>query len=269
MTLTERTDYFNDAYRPFEVTLLSNSFNLQILNTIRDYMPSGARNESPFCLRSGPGKLKEVYLKSNSGKKLPPNPSVYGLPSGSSSTSSELSLIDSDDDPDRSDDASNFDDLSTHPTAMNTSSFMMNNTRRLSVEESRAEFFSRFQVSAYPMIRYLSELDAYPPEQLTIETVPTHDLCEPCEPNMSKNDLHLYKSYVKVGRSNDSRLNIDTTTDYASFFQTSKSDERIRQEYTSVFESMVSPTPNEADFKLYCNHVAGRSITIDFQATRT
>lgn len=94
MTFNERMDYYFDAYRPFEINYLASLFSLQILNTIRDYMPSGAIDFSPFCLRLEPGKIKEVYLKIQNDKKLPPNPSVYG---GiiSSSSDSELSLMDS------------------------------------------------------------------------------------------------------------------------------------------------------------------------------
>lgn len=120
-TLKERIDYYDDAYRPYEITYLASSFSNQILHTIKDFMPVGVTNYSPFCLRLGPGKLKEKYLGLPSNKRLPPNPSVYGLPSTSSSAS-ELSILDSD----LSDD-SDLDDLSTHPTAMNTSSFMMMN----------------------------------------------------------------------------------------------------------------------------------------------
>lgn len=106
ITLEERMDYFFDAYRPFEVTYFDASFSLQILNTVRDFMPSNSTNYSPFCLRLGPGKLKEVYLSMPSSKRLPPNPSVHGLPS-SSSTTSDLSLMESDsgDDDDSSDDS--------------------------------------------------------------------------------------------------------------------------------------------------------------------
>lgn len=272
-------DYFNDAYRPFEVTHLSNSFNLRILNSIRDYMPSGARNES-CCLRTEPGKLEEVYMNSKTNKKLPPNPSVYGLPSGSSNTSSELSLIDSDDEPNGSEEGSNFDDLSTHPTATNTSSFMAPLTSRLSIDTARAELATRFHVSAYPLVRYLGELEVYPPEQqLPSGTAQTDDKCEPCEPNMSKLDLQLYKNYVNIGRSSDWRLITDVMCvhpgdresqanelklEYAACFGwiPSRSDESVRREYRNVFKSMMSPAPSEADFKLYCNHVACRSIEV-------
>lgn len=282
VTLNERTDYFNDAYRPFEVTLLSSSFSLQILNTIRDYMPSGAKNESPFCLRSAPGKLKEVYMKSQSSKKLPPNPSVYGLPSGSSSTSSELSLIDSDDDLDDSEDESDFDDLSTHPTAMNTSSFLLaNSSNRLGeLNDSRTTLTSRIRAQdTYPIIRYLSELDVHNAGQRYIGGEP-NDLCELCEPNMSQIDLKLYKNYVNIGQSNDWELKTDSMSlnqedqeermeklrggyeySFSSLIDRSVV-AKARQEYGDIFEAMMAPAPSEADFKLYCNHVAGRSIDV-------
>jgi hypothetical protein len=257
MTLTERIDYFNEAYRPYEFTHLSNSFNLQILNTIRDYMPSGAKDESPFCLRTGPGKLKEVYLKSQSNKKLPPNPSVYGLPSSSSSASSELSFIDSDD---GSEDGS-LDDLSTHPTAMNTSSFLMANNSRLSVENARADLNSRFHSSGYPMLRYLSEPDVYSIEEEAGGALQTTDLCRLCESKTAKTDLELYKNYINIGRTNDSKV-IPSVAKYAEFFDllSALTDSTKAQEYETIFKSVITPTPSETDFKLYCNYVSGSQV---------
>jgi len=166
ITKKERVDYFFDAYRPFEMSYLSSSFSLQILNTVRDYMPSGSHNPSPFCLRLGPGKLKELYLRqsSKSNKRLPPNPSVYGLPSTSSAASSEVSSVISDDDDLSAEDEDNeqqtryqerrrfsntLDDLSTHPSAMNTSSFLLTNDTNIKYRND------------YSIMRYLDESQQY------------------------------------------------------------------------------------------------------------
>lgn len=186
MTLRERTDYYSDAYRPFEITHLSSAFSLQILNTIRDFMPSGASHYSPFCLRLGPGKLKEMYLRLAPNKRLPPNPSVYGLPSTSSSTS-DLSLIDSSDNDD-----SDLDDLSTHPTAMNTSSFISNNNTPVSGRKKKEN---------YSLMRYLSE-DILPHHEAG-EIEPTINNYGDMLSVISERDMETYKKYVNFARSTD------------------------------------------------------------------
>lgn len=181
-TLEERIDYFGDAYRPYEVTYLATSFSLQILHTIKDFMPIGAVHHSPFCLRLGPGKLKEKYLRMPSNKKLPPNPSVYGLPSTSSSAS-ELSILD---DSELSDDGSNeMDDLSTHPTAMNTSLMMLNPTSRIPHEN----FASK---------RYLSDEDI-----LSTGTERRNDYYGCMVMPISVDDFKLYKNYSLIGKASD------------------------------------------------------------------
>lgn len=59
----ERTDYFLDAYRPYEITYLLTSFSNQILHTVKDMMPNGALNYSPFCRRLGPGRIEAAGLE--------------------------------------------------------------------------------------------------------------------------------------------------------------------------------------------------------------
>lgn len=180
-TLDERMDYYSDAYRPYEMTFLASCFSVQILQTIRDFMPNGATHYSPFCLRLGPGKLKEKYLKLPSSKKLPPNPSVYGLPSTSSSASELSSLMDSE-----SGDDSDLDDLSTHPTAMNTSSFLL--LGRSTKKEPRESF---------AINRYLSEENFSPHIPKPLDDY--GGLCV----SATIPDLEVYSNYVKLGKSSD------------------------------------------------------------------
>lgn len=178
-TIEERIDYFGDAYRPYEVTYLATSFSLQILHTIKDFMPIGAVHHSPFCLRLGPGKLKEKYLRMPSNKKLPPNPSVYGLPSTASSAS-ELSMID---DSELSEDGSiEMDDLSTHPTAMNTSLMVM----------------SRNHHEDFALNRYLTDEEIFSTgTERRIEYYGC--MIMPISPE----DFQLYKRYTLLGKSPD------------------------------------------------------------------
>ena len=182
MTLDERLDFFFDAYRPFEITYISSMFPLQILNTVRDFMPSTSVNYSPFCLRLGPGKLQEVYLRMLNNKKLPPNPSVYGLPS-SADSNSELSFIDSEEDMN-----SDMDDLSTHPTAMNTSSFLLPD----SIGGKRREDYS--------IMRYLSD-EILPSEVNDIPEFMDNDY--DMFASITAVDLDVYKNYISMGNSQD------------------------------------------------------------------
>lgn len=269
MTLDERVDYFLDAYKPFEVTFLSSLFSSQVLNTVRDYMPSGAENDSPFCLRSAPGRLKEMYMRSNSSKKLPPNPSVSGMPAGSSSSSSELSLMDSDED-DEDDDGSNWDDLSTRPTAINTSSFAFADT----TFNSEGSVISHRSQDGYPMSRYLSDLQALQASENLDAVSANH--CEISPPTLDKIDVDLFRSYVNIGKANDCRMfAANNPNPWTSHPETSplsigmdsclalNSDDlqqqailaRSRQEFTSLFGSLELLKPSQKDLLLYSSRL--------------
>lgn len=218
-TWEERVNYFADAYRPYELSYLSTSFSIQILHTIKDFMPIGANHHSPFCLRLGPGKLKEKYLSSR--KRLPPNPSVYGLPSTSSSAS-ELSLLDSD-----LSDESNLDDLSTHPTAMNTS-FVMTNS------------FSRNQ-AYHSENRYLSEEDV-------LSTITEKIVCDDIVMPIEADDFDLYARYVNMDFKDNSKSNsfdysqpdhfkLDHNIDMSLDFKPSDSDLLCYENYFKVVQA--------------------------------
>lgn len=270
MTLGERVDYFFEAYRPFEVTLLENLFPSQLLNTVRDYMPGDARDDSPFCLRSTPGKLEEIFMRSHPGKKLLPNPSVYGLPSSDSSSSSKLSLIDSD--KDASDEGSNFDDLSTHPAAINRSSFAITNA---SANDTSFAINRSAQVG-YPMSRYLSDLEVYQSFDNMDATSRNH--CEISTPSSDKYNIDLFKSYVSIGAAHDCKTfaainpdsaDLDLESAMSRYMDSSLllcSDDlqrqqtelfRLHQEYTKLFASLELLKPSEADLQLYKIHAAG------------
>lgn len=177
-TLPQRIDYFFDANRPYEITYLASSFSVQILHTIKDFMPFGALNYSPFCLRLGPGKLKEKYLHLPANKKLPPNPSVYGLPSTSSSTS-DLSLLDSD-----ISDSSDSEDLAgANMTAMN-SSLLLNTSRRKSLNDQSTSMFVNDILNSVSMDK-----------DKAIECYGCMDV------PLSAADFEIYRIYTQVGKS--------------------------------------------------------------------
>lgn len=177
-SLKERIDFFFDAYRPYEITYFITMFSNQILHTIKDFMPYGSTDYSPFCLRLAPGKLKEKYLKIADSKRLPPNPSVSGIPSTSSSTSS-ISLMDSD-----LTDDTDLDDLSTHPTAVNTSSFMVSNMHK------------RVSTTDYAIQMYLND-----PQDHSMSTEMENDPYGYMILPISAEDFEYYKKYVKFGSS--------------------------------------------------------------------
>lgn len=177
-TLEERVDYFLDAYKPYELTCLSTLFHLQILNTIRDFMPYGAVNYSPFCLRLGPGKLREKYLKLPSNRRLPPNPSVYGLPSNSSS-SSDISILD-EEDLSVQDDQSEI--LSNQPTTVNFTSSI--------------DGLDRTRTENYTLMRYLTEEDV-----ASIHREESSQIFHEVSSTMDANDLALYLEYHMIGRT--------------------------------------------------------------------
>lgn len=202
-TLDERIDYFADAYRPYELTYLDTSLSTQILHTIKDFMPNGASHYSPFCFRLSLGRLQEKYLRLPKNKRLPPNPSVYGLPSTSSSAS-ELSLsIDSD--------LSDLDDLSTHPTAMNTSSLLTMNMSALSTSTKRIPVPASCSTQAPPAVDFnlsenLSEIDFFSPADDQKD-----DIYGDLSSQLNQRDLELYKNYCSM-----EKLKANLTEDHAS-----------------------------------------------------
>lgn len=228
MTLTERMEYYFDAYRPFEINYLTSLFSLQILNTIRDYMPSGAIDFSPFCLRLEPGKLKEVYLKIQNDKKLPPNPSVYG---GivSSSSDSELSLMDSrrsNDSSETSQDEEEGDDDGP------------SNTKSKISPMKSAIIRAHNHDHDYSLMRYLSEeqipaIQEESPEDLSIDfkyKLPSRD------------DRKLYENYVSIGVTAENILLPKETIDTAPI-----------QEITYDSQGMfLSQPPRDRNFEDYC-----------------
>lgn len=237
-TIYERINYFLDAYRPYEITYLATSFSFQILHTIKDFMPNGANHFSPFCLRLGPGKLKEKYIHSN--KRLPPNPSVYGLPSNSSSAS-ELSIMDSNDESDGSD----FDDLSTHPTAMNTSSFMLLN----SSSRRRNSHYN------YTLLRYLKDDEAMSmtmntEQQYGVMTMP-----------INAEDLNLYKKYAQFFKPDNQEPEIDiaitTSSNGLKCFQWNQGknyQDKITTDSCSSYKFDYTPL-SELDSTTFSNYV--------------
>lgn len=54
ISLKQRIDFFKEAYRPYEMSCLSSVFHSQMLNTVKDYMPTNSTNLSPFCIRLQP-----------------------------------------------------------------------------------------------------------------------------------------------------------------------------------------------------------------------
>lgn len=235
-TLKDRIDYYDDAYRPYEVTYLESSFSNQILHTIKDFMPVGVNNYSPFCLRLGPGKLKEKYLRLPSNKRLPPNPSVYGLPSTSSSASG-ISIMDSD-----LSDESDLDDLSTHPTAMNTSSFMMMNSS------------GKNPNGDYSIQRYLSDeiasLEAN--EQKQVDDYGGMIL------PVSVNDYELYKHYCDLANSSKPNEGFELDSGRLEPYLASCPDEPIGRARSSDNPvQLVSCKPlSETDVVLYNNYIS-------------
>lgn len=187
-TILERVGFFLDAYRPYEMTFLSSSFSNQILHSINDLMPYGSTNLSPFCLRLGPGRLREIYLELPPNKRPLPNPSVFGRPS-TDSNASDISFLDSDLDDD--DTNSDLDDLNTHPTAMNTSLVLMRSA------------LSREQV----MTAYQDSTEKVP---LNIYSIEVHEQDKEMDSlagytiEISAKDKLLYMNYIKpVGTLRD------------------------------------------------------------------
>lgn len=189
LMLEERIDYFLDAYKPYEMTCLTTLLHLQILNTIRDFMPYGATNCSPFCLRLGPGKLKEKYLKLPSNKRLPPNPSVYGMPSNSSS-SSEISILDTDD---LSAHDEQEEELSNHPMA---------------ITYAPTDGSDVIRTENYTLMRYLTEED--------VASIKREQPCldhDEVGSSLDANDMVIYMNYFSIGKTSRAtysgeRLNI-------------------------------------------------------------
>lgn len=196
-TLEERIDYFLDLYRPYELTCLNTSFPVQILSTIRDFMPQGSMNPSPFCIRLEPGKLREKYLKLPSSKRLPPNPSVYGLPSTSSS-SSDISILDVE----AISEDSDLHELSNHTKSIHLTTPYRNSDHR----------------GNYTLSRFLATQDTS-----SIESEFLTNLDYEANYTMAAQDLALYADYYNIGKTtsqsnfNDQVQIDDELNDYVNY----------------------------------------------------
>ncbi|CAG2102960.1 unnamed protein product [Medioppia subpectinata] len=97
-TNNERTDGYYEQYRPYELTVFTDTLSFNIPNSCKDFMPNFTADYSPFSVRLRVGKRRESLMGS-SGSKLPPppNPSLSGRAS-TSSTSSSASELESDSD---------------------------------------------------------------------------------------------------------------------------------------------------------------------------
>lgn len=183
-TFLERIDYFYDAYRPYEFTYFTGLFSIQMLHSVRDLMPNGSLVHSPFCLRLLPGKMHEKYLALPPNKRPPPNPSIFGSPS-TASNSSDLSLLESDDEEPGSD----LDDLSMHPTAINTSYFMSRN----SIAQDSSENYNRF-------VNLMLD-DQSPDADYNMASF-----------ELTENQLDFYKSYIDSANLFETQFKTNMTT---------------------------------------------------------
>lgn len=80
-------DTYVEYYRPYELTMLSDVFALQLSNSIRDFMPNFTTNYSPFTLRIRPVRRREENASKSNATAMK-NPSVTGQSSMSSTASS-------------------------------------------------------------------------------------------------------------------------------------------------------------------------------------
>lgn len=90
-THDEAVDSYADYYRPYELTVLCNTFAFKISHSVRDFMPNFTTNFSPFAVRVRPGRRREEMGAKGSSMK---NPSLSGQSSSSSTTSSASSTSD-------------------------------------------------------------------------------------------------------------------------------------------------------------------------------
>lgn len=178
-TTRERIDFFGDLYKPYEITYMANCFAVQMLHTIKDFMPSNANHSSPFLLRLGSGKLKEIYLRLPSNKWHGPNPSIYGLPSTDSDTSELSSMLDTE----LSDGDDDLDYVSLQPTSNS-----INPKRRFSMQD-------------YTLMRFLAEQEASSSGG-TDRRSDYQDMLEA----ITAEDYNLYKNYVTIGNSIDGNV---------------------------------------------------------------
>lgn len=58
---TEAINTYWEHYRPYELTFIGESYGAHMSDTIRDFMPKGATNYSPFALRVRQGRRQEEY----------------------------------------------------------------------------------------------------------------------------------------------------------------------------------------------------------------
>lgn len=183
-TIEQRIDFFGDLYKPYEMTYFAGCFAVQMLHTMKDFMPVSANHSSPFLLRLGPGKLKEMYLRLPSNKRPGPNPSIYGLPSTESETSELSSILDSEF---SSDDE--FDQDSSHPTLTNTNSLSFTPARKFSRQDyTLKKFLSKHEDGSRD--GSMSQFDCH---DTLIEA-------------MTAEDFDLYKNYVSIGNSTDGKM---------------------------------------------------------------
>lgn len=240
-TIGERIDFFADSYKPYEITYMTSCFAVQMLHTIKDFMPSSANHSSPFLLRLGPGKLKEIYLRLPSNKRPGPNPSIYGLPSTDSDTSELSSILDSE----FSDEEDHY--VSIHPTLINNNSGTLQPKRKLSRQD-------------YALMRFLAEREDADSSGGSERRSECRDLLVDA---MTAEDYNLYKNYVSIGNSVDGKepKSLASESDFGTKSVSLLKDEldpefgtKLSHTASSSFEFVQTPL-SKKELSFYDNYV--------------
>ncbi|XP_054163956.1 polyphosphoinositide phosphatase-like [Oppia nitens] len=231
----ERTDGYYEQYRPYELTVFTDSLSFNIPNSCKDFMPNFTADYSPFSVRQRPGKRRESLMGS-SGSKLPPppNPSVSGRASTSSASSSASELeSDSDDDDDNGYDFANFrtdnseaeESLPSHPSPnhiikMNSDHIYGSLVKRplqkdidlyknyLSIGTNAGEIRESSTTLSTKTTKQVNNLDEYTDTAFSVKP-----------PIVSNNSLNQYKRYIELGKTGTTKISDKTMEIYKNYIK--------------------------------------------------
>ena len=228
----ERVDGYYEQYRPYELTVFSDTLSFHIPNSCRDFMPNFTADYSPFSVRFRPGKRKESLMGSSGSKIPPPNPSVSGRAS-TSSASSEMES-DSDDEEDSSTDFVNFEVDNSDTESCNysygspyrTSEIGLNFDKRYGSlirkpEQKAVELYHNY-INIGRNAGEIRESIDNKSHKLFVKSSEYSDTCfSVSPPKVSKTSLDIYKNYINLGKVGFTKISDKSLKIYLNYIENS------------------------------------------------
>ena len=227
----ERTDGYYEQYRPYELTVFSDTLSFNIPNSCKDFMPNFTADYSPFSVRCRPGKRKESLMSITGSKNPPPNPSVSGRAS-TASMSSEIES-DTDEDDDSATDFVNYSSDSDAEELSHTRSFgspyrtvdsNWNSDKAYgslvkSADQKTIELFNNYLNIGQNAGEIKDPFDTKS-HKIVVNSNNYSDTSFSVEPpKVSKTSLDVYKNYIRSGEVGFTKVSDESMKIYKNYIQ--------------------------------------------------